>query len=270
MGEENNFYEYLIPGYGSYLSIRDAVKQPTLGNVGMAALSTLGDVGSLVGLGLLGKAAVGSIRAGRAATSALNGLNKSRQATWAARQAAQQAAKQANRQVGRVYSIGQMGGNTQQIVEAQKVANKARDLSRAEQAKYMRQAAREQDMLRQANILGNRATQASNQLNNAKTFTWKSMITNPSWKAAGIAVDKMSGDQIGSYKNGSEIHIKKKNRGKFTASAEKAGKTVQQHARDVLADPNATPLQKKRANFARNAAKWKHEDGGILIKMFGI
>ena len=78
-------------------------------------------------------------------------------------------------------------------------------------------------------------------------------------------------NQIGLYKKGSGIHIKKKNRGKFTASAKKAGKTVQQHARDVLADPNATPLQKKRANFARNSARWsKKQDGGILIKMFGI
>ena len=73
------------------------------------------------------------------------------------------------------------------------------------------------------------------------------------------------------YKKGSGIHIKKKNRGKFTASAKRAGKSVQQYARDVLADPSATPLQKKRANFARNAAKWnKKKDGGILIKMFGI
>lgn len=57
-------------------------------------------------------------------------------------------------------------------------------------------------------------------------------------------------------KNGSGIHIKKENRGKFTASAKKAGQSVQEHARSVLNNPNATPLQKKRANFARNAAKW--------------
>ena len=55
-------------------------------------------------------------------------------------------------------------------------------------------------------------------------------------------------------KNGSKM----KNRGKFTASAKKAGQSVQEHARSVLNNPNATPLQKKRANFARNAAKWKH------------
>lgn len=72
--------------------------------------------------------------------------------------------------------------------------------------------------------------------------------------------DKMNILQF--LKNGSGIHIKKKNRGKFTASAKAAGQTVQEHARSVLNDPNATPLQKKRANFARNAAKWKHAKGG--------
>lgn len=75
-------------------------------------------------------------------------------------------------------------------------------------------------------------------------------------------------EQVGFYKKGSGIHIKKKNRGKFTASAKRAGKSVQQHARDVLADPNATPLQKKRANFARNASKWKHKDGAKIHKLF--
>jgi len=54
-----------------------------------------------------------------------------------------------------------------------------------------------------------------------------------------------------------KIYIKPKNTGKFTKSAKKAGKSVQAHAQAVLNDPNATPTQKKRANFARNAAKWK-------------
>lgn len=67
----------------------------------------------------------------------------------------------------------------------------------------------------------------------------------------------------GSYAKGG-IHINPKNKGKFTASAKAAGHTVQEHARAVLNNPNATPLQKKRANFARNAAKWKHEDGGYV------
>lgn len=71
------------------------------------------------------------------------------------------------------------------------------------------------------------------------------------------------------FKKGNKILIKKKNRGKFTASAKAAGKTVQQHAKDVLNDPNATPLQKKRANFARNSTKFKHESGSKIHKPFG-
>ena len=62
-------------------------------------------------------------------------------------------------------------------------------------------------------------------------------------------------NEIEIFKSGGKIHIKKKNRGKFTESAKRAGKSVQEHARAVLNDPNATALQKKRANFARNAAK---------------
>ena len=73
-------------------------------------------------------------------------------------------------------------------------------------------------------------------------------------------------ENIPFFKKGGGIHIKKENRGKFTKSAKAAGESVQEHAAHVLSDPNATPLQKKRANFARNAAKWKHEDGGKTHK----
>lgn len=60
-------------------------------------------------------------------------------------------------------------------------------------------------------------------------------------------------------KNGSKIYIKKKNRGKFTASAKAAGQSVQEHARSVMNNPKATPLQKRRAQFAINAKKWNHK-----------
>ena len=70
-----------------------------------------------------------------------------------------------------------------------------------------------------------------------------------------IEYPDMIDNEIEIFKSGGKIHIKKKNRGKFTAAAKRAGQSVQEHARSVLNDPNATPLQKKRANFARNAAK---------------
>lgn len=60
-------------------------------------------------------------------------------------------------------------------------------------------------------------------------------------------------------KNGSKIHIKPENRGKFSASARKAGQSVQEHAKSVLNNPNATTLQKRRAQFAINAKKWNHK-----------
>lgn len=61
---------------------------------------------------------------------------------------------------------------------------------------------------------------------------------------------------IDSYKKGGSIHIKKKNRCKFTASAKRAGEGVQEHAHKVVNDPNATTLQKRRAQFAINAKRW--------------
>jgi hypothetical protein len=64
----------------------------------------------------------------------------------------------------------------------------------------------------------------------------------------------------------SGIHIKPENRGKFTASAKKAGMGVQTFASKVLANKGGySSTQVKRANFARNAAKWKHEDGGTMM-----
>ena len=64
-------------------------------------------------------------------------------------------------------------------------------------------------------------------------------------------------DIVPNYSKGG-IHIKKKNRGKFTKSAKQHGMGVQEYARKVVNDPNATTLQKRRAQFAINAKKFKH------------
>lgn len=69
---------------------------------------------------------------------------------------------------------------------------------------------------------------------------------------------KNGGHLVNRYEDGHKIRIKKSNRGKFTASAKQAGESVQQHAHSVMNNPNATPLQKKRANFAIQAKKWHH------------
>lgn len=55
------------------------------------------------------------------------------------------------------------------------------------------------------------------------------------------------------------IHINPKNRGKFTAEAKSHGRTVQEEAAaDLAPGSKASPAEKKRANFAKNAAGWKH------------
>ena len=72
---------------------------------------------------------------------------------------------------------------------------------------------------------------------------------------------------LSGYKSGGSIKIKEENKGKFTKSAKAAGEGgVQEHAHKVMNNPNTTPLQKKRANFAIQAKKWhhKHQDGGKM------
>jgi len=63
-------------------------------------------------------------------------------------------------------------------------------------------------------------------------------------------------------KNGSGIHIKKKNRGKFTDFC--GGKVTEACIQRGLHSSN--PTTRKRANFARNARRWskKHQFGGII------
>ena len=60
------------------------------------------------------------------------------------------------------------------------------------------------------------------------------------------------------------IMIKKENRGKFTESANRANMGVQEYARHILANKeDYSPILIKRANFARNAAKWNAFGGDL-------
>lgn len=58
-------------------------------------------------------------------------------------------------------------------------------------------------------------------------------------------------------KGGHKIHIKKENRGKFTALKKRTGHSASWFK------AHGTPAQKKMAVFALNAKKWKHAHGGI-------
>ena len=68
-------------------------------------------------------------------------------------------------------------------------------------------------------------------------------------------------DPIEMAKSG--IEIKPENRGKFTRWAKKRGMTVSEAAKMVMANKDAYPPSVvKMANFAKNAAGWKKEEGG--------
>lgn len=58
----------------------------------------------------------------------------------------------------------------------------------------------------------------------------------------------------------SGIHIKKANRGKFTAAAKRAGMGVQAYARKILSAPKGkySPTLRRRAAFAKAVSKFKH------------
>ena len=73
--------------------------------------------------------------------------------------------------------------------------------------------------------------------------------------------------RIPDYKqNGGGININPKNRGKFTASAKRAGMGVQEFANHVLANrEDYSGTQIKRANFAHNAAGWNRQYGGVSV-----
>ena len=71
-------------------------------------------------------------------------------------------------------------------------------------------------------------------------------------------------DNFRAFKDGG-IHINPKNKGKFTSWAKSHGMGVQEAASHVMANKgNYSSATVKRANFAKNAAKWHHEDGGYI------
>ena len=68
------------------------------------------------------------------------------------------------------------------------------------------------------------------------------------------------------FKNGSGIHIKKENRGKFTEYCD--GKVTQECIDKAKKSNN--PTLKKRATFAENSRAWKHQNGGVAQRKVNL
>lgn len=63
------------------------------------------------------------------------------------------------------------------------------------------------------------------------------------------------------FKKGGEIKIKEKNKGSFTRYC--GGNVTSECIRRGKNSPN--PKIRKKATFAANARKWKHQNGGVLV-----
>lgn len=173
---------YMIPGYGTYLSIKDAVADPTWFNIGSAALSGLGDLAMLTGFGIAGKALVAGNRALRTAKFAK--------------------AADKGLQAGRALSQIEDGKKLIKTTELAGVPKGAINIATHGEGKFE---------------LGGEV------------------------------------NYFGFLKSGGSIHIKPENKGKFTETKKRTGKTTEEltHSKN--------PLTRKRAIFAQNAKKWNHK-----------
>lgn len=112
----------------------------------------------------------------------------------------------------------------------------------------------------------NKAKRKARFLNQAAEAANNTAIDNYDFQVDDVMQDNARNAMKYAYAaDGGPINIKKKNRGKFTESANMAGMGVQEYARHVLANKDKySSTLVKRANFARNAAGWKHALGGYI------
>lgn len=115
----------------------------------------------------------------------------------------------------------------------------------------------------------NKAKRKARFLNQASKVANNTAIDNYDFQVDDVMQDNARNAMKYAYAaEGGPINIKKKNRGKFTESANRAGMGVQEYARHVLANKDKySSTLVKRANFARNAAGWKHAEGGPIKNM---
>ena len=112
----------------------------------------------------------------------------------------------------------------------------------------------------------NKAKRKARFLNQASKVANNTAIDNYDFQVDEVMQDNARNAMKYAYAaEGGPINIKKKNRGKFTESANRAGMGVQEYARHILANKDKySSTLVKRANFARNAASWKHALGGYI------
>ena len=112
----------------------------------------------------------------------------------------------------------------------------------------------------------NKAKRKARFLNQASKVANNTAIDNYDFQVDDVMQDNARNAMQYAYAaDGGPINIKKKNRGKFTESANRAGMGVQEYARHILANKDKySSTLVKRANFARNFGGRKHAEGGPI------
>ena len=115
----------------------------------------------------------------------------------------------------------------------------------------------------------NKAKRKARFLNQASKVANNIAIDNYDFQVDDVMQDNARNAMKYAYAaDGGPINIKKKNRGKFTESANRAGMGVQEYARHILANKDKySSTLVKRANFARNFGGRKHAEGGPIKNM---
>ena len=115
----------------------------------------------------------------------------------------------------------------------------------------------------------NKAKRKARFLNQASKVANNTAIDNYDFQVDDVMQDNARNAMKYAYAaEGGPINIKKKNRGKFTESANRAGMGVQEYARHILANKDKySSTLVKRANFARNFGGRKHAEGGPIKNM---
>lgn len=157
---------YMIPIYGTYKSVQDAVNNPTWSNIGMAGLSAIGDIGMIVGAGGLAKGAVSAAKAVKAAST----LSKAARVSKPARAAAVMNTQVAANKAASTYKV------------AQKMAVPVKQW--AENQVYL------QSLGQQASKAANAANRAAQRFYKAESLTKKpklsKVVRNTNWGSPAI------------------------------------------------------------------------------------
>lgn len=85
-----------------------------------------------------------------------------------------------------------------------------------------------------------------------KEITKKKVVKKPIAEKVKSKNPPIASTKEGGLEDSSGIHINPKNKGKFTATKKRTGKSTSELAK------SKNPLTRKRAVFAQNAKKWKH------------